>query len=187
VKSLKPVILATWEVEIGRIAIWGQPWQKVRPHLNQPAGHAGANCHPNYGGKHKIEESWSWLAGAKKWDLISKVTRGQQAWLKQLSLPSKWEDLSSNHSTAKRKKQKNWRQKVSSEIFLVQPLLFQVKSLRPSEVTLPPSPKATSWVVTHDIAADSTLRAVFSWDWVASRAPELEGLLSVGREEWGGF
>jgi hypothetical protein len=61
---LTPVILATWKVEIGRIAIGGQSgwgegeWQIARPHLNQyKLGVVVHTCHLSCAGniKRKIE------------------------------------------------------------------------------------------------------------------------------------
>jgi hypothetical protein len=51
---LKPIILATLEVEIGRIlfeASWSN--KHMRPHLNQWLGMVTHACHPSYMGKHK--------------------------------------------------------------------------------------------------------------------------------------
>jgi hypothetical protein len=53
---LKPVILATWEAEFGRIIIWGQPWQKVF----EDDMCLSSQLH----GEAQIEESWSRLAWA---------------------------------------------------------------------------------------------------------------------------
>jgi hypothetical protein len=45
---LMPIIPATQEVEIMRIAIPGQPGPKVRPHLNQCKKKKKSFCNPNY-------------------------------------------------------------------------------------------------------------------------------------------
>jgi hypothetical protein len=56
---LKPVILATWEAEIGRIAIQG-PLQKVsRTHLNHWLVMMAHACHPQLYGEAEIRESQS--------------------------------------------------------------------------------------------------------------------------------
>jgi hypothetical protein len=46
------VILATWEAEIGRITVWGQPGQRVQETPSQPmAGHSMACiCHSSCAG-----------------------------------------------------------------------------------------------------------------------------------------
>jgi hypothetical protein len=56
VQWLTPVILASWEAEIERIVVAGQPRQKnfVRPHLS--GKNAVCACHPRDGGKLKIGE-----------------------------------------------------------------------------------------------------------------------------------
>jgi hypothetical protein len=52
--ELTPANLATWEVEIGRIIIWGQPRQKVLEIPSQPMAECGVCVyHPSYAGKHK--------------------------------------------------------------------------------------------------------------------------------------
>jgi hypothetical protein len=45
-----PIIPTTWEVEIRRSVVWGQPGQKVRDlHLNKQARYDGVCvCGPNY-------------------------------------------------------------------------------------------------------------------------------------------
>jgi hypothetical protein len=45
-----PIILATWEADMGRILVPGQAWQKksVRPHLDhQKLGMVILTCHPS--------------------------------------------------------------------------------------------------------------------------------------------
>jgi hypothetical protein len=56
-----PVFLATWEAEIGKIRVSGQPGQKSFQDLisKEKAGYAACTCHPSSGGKHKVGRSWS--------------------------------------------------------------------------------------------------------------------------------
>jgi hypothetical protein len=54
---LKPVILATWEVEIGTFK--ANPGKKVLETPSQPVA-----CHPKLCGEVQIEELWSRLAQA---------------------------------------------------------------------------------------------------------------------------
>jgi hypothetical protein len=52
-----PIILATWEAEIGKIAVLGQPGKKmfVRFQLNEKKlGVVACTCHPTYSRKRKI-------------------------------------------------------------------------------------------------------------------------------------
>jgi hypothetical protein len=53
-----PVILVTWEVEMRRITIQGQPGQKVSENPSQPikAGHGGGCLSSQLCRKHKIGE-----------------------------------------------------------------------------------------------------------------------------------
>jgi hypothetical protein len=50
----KPIILASWEAEIGRIMVQGQPEQKVCQTSSQPV--ATHICHPSCARKHKWED-----------------------------------------------------------------------------------------------------------------------------------
>jgi hypothetical protein len=46
-----PVILATWEAEIKRMAVWGQPMQKVHetpPHLQNNKSKMDWRCGPSF-------------------------------------------------------------------------------------------------------------------------------------------
>jgi hypothetical protein len=52
VQCLQPIILATWEAEIGRIIVGGQPRQKVNETPSQ-LGTVVHTCHPSHIGKHK--------------------------------------------------------------------------------------------------------------------------------------
>jgi hypothetical protein len=60
---LTSIILATWEAEIGRTVIQGQPGQKVHEASSEPikAGHSGA-CLSSQLEKHNLGKSWSRLA-----------------------------------------------------------------------------------------------------------------------------
>jgi hypothetical protein len=42
-----PVIPATWEVEIGRISVCGQPGQLLKSHLNKQAEHGDVHYNPS--------------------------------------------------------------------------------------------------------------------------------------------
>jgi hypothetical protein len=41
-------MLATWEAETGKIAVWGQPRKKVRPYLNKQSRGSGHVCNPSF-------------------------------------------------------------------------------------------------------------------------------------------
>jgi hypothetical protein len=85
--QLTLVILATWETEIRRIVVPGQPVQKkVRetPHLNRKKSYVVVQaCHPSDSGK--LKKGWRFrLAWAKSESLCLKQPeqKGMGAWLK---------------------------------------------------------------------------------------------------------
>jgi hypothetical protein len=85
------VILAAWEADIQKIMGPGHHRQDVHK----------TPCHSSEGGKPKIGGSWSKASLGKKWDLISKIIRGQRAGGMAQAvecLPSKEKALSSNLS-----------------------------------------------------------------------------------------
>jgi hypothetical protein len=60
---LRPVISVTWEVEIGRIMVWGQPRQKVHKIPSQPIKNwfGGMCLSSQIHGKHKyVDLSPGW-------------------------------------------------------------------------------------------------------------------------------
>jgi hypothetical protein len=77
---LTPVILATWQAEIRRIVVPGQPRQTfVRHNLSEKnLGVVVHACHPSDGGKHKIGELLSSALWVKS-ETISKITRSKRA------------------------------------------------------------------------------------------------------------
>jgi hypothetical protein len=76
-----PVIQTTWEAEIRRIVVPGQPRQKsLRPCLNvKKAGHGDTHPIPVTVGSIKKENCGLGLPGGKKQDPISKITRAKRA------------------------------------------------------------------------------------------------------------
>jgi hypothetical protein len=53
---LKPAVLATWKVKIGRIEVKANPGKKfIKSHFNQRLGMVVPTCRPSYMGKHKWE------------------------------------------------------------------------------------------------------------------------------------
>jgi hypothetical protein len=77
-----PVILATWETQIGGMVVPGQPKQKKfmrHPHLfRKKLGMVVHACHPSYCGKHKLGGSWSRPAWAKWYLKNNQREKGKQ-------------------------------------------------------------------------------------------------------------
>jgi hypothetical protein len=75
---LKPITLATWEAEIGKITVTGQHGQKLsqdtifKQKRLSTVGHA---CHPSHGIIIKQEDQGPDQPGKKGQDPISKITR----------------------------------------------------------------------------------------------------------------
>jgi hypothetical protein len=72
-----PIILATWEAEISRIVVPGQPRQKSSwdtTSAGKTAGWVVYTYHPNNGRKHKMRGLWSWQAWQKERP-TSKISR----------------------------------------------------------------------------------------------------------------
>jgi hypothetical protein len=102
---LTPVILATWEGEKGRIAVWSQPGQKVSkiPPQRKKAKHG--SCHSTYCRSINRKIVVRAILG-KKQDpslRITRVIRARGMTQAIVHLPSKYEALSSNPSSIKKK------------------------------------------------------------------------------------
>jgi hypothetical protein len=84
---LTPVTLATWEAEIGNLAVQGQPKQKVSKTSSQQKklGVVVYSCHPSYHQKFKTGGLSPRPAWTKSEMLSSKLPeqKGLEAWLKQ--------------------------------------------------------------------------------------------------------
>jgi hypothetical protein len=125
--------------EIRRFTVWGQPRQKVRKTLSQPTSLVANAVTPAtweaYIGKRLIslgKNTWPYLK-------ITKAKKGLGAWLLVQLLPSKFEDLSSNPSTTRkreRRKEKPWLLGLSDDLKISKPLGCYCVILFTVEVTL---------------------------------------------------
>jgi hypothetical protein len=81
-----PIILTTWEVEVGRIAVPGQCSKKVCDIPSQPlkAERNGACCHPGYPGTVNRRITFQVCLGinARLCPQNNKIKKGLREWLK---------------------------------------------------------------------------------------------------------
>jgi hypothetical protein len=83
---LKPIILATWEVEIGRIMIQGQPRQKVSKTPSQPmTGYGGTCLSFQLCWKAQVGRSWFQADPGTKQEPISKIINAKKGLVEQQS------------------------------------------------------------------------------------------------------
>jgi hypothetical protein len=104
---LEPVILATWEPEIGRITIGGQPRKKGCESPFQPWMGAGGVCHPKLCQEAQRGETQSQTSlGSETLSPKTQAKRARSMTQVGEHLPSKYEALSSTPRIAKQTNKK---------------------------------------------------------------------------------